>query len=144
MSQDFVRSLGGSTSGLGRKLASEHVLHLDVQLLILLGAIVGYGLLVLYSAVEQQTAPVMSQAVKISVAFAVMAVLAQLSPIVYLRLAPWLYAASLILLVLVLFYGHTVNGSQRWLRVPGVLTLQPSELMKIVMPMMLAWYFHEL
>ena len=143
MSQDFVRSLGGSTTGFGRRLASEHVLHLDFQLLLLLGLIVGYGLLVLFSAVEQQTAPVMSQAVKISVAFAAMAVLAQISPIAYLRLAPWLYAASLGLLVLVLFYGHTVNGSQRWLRIPGVLTFQPSELMKLVMPMTLAWYFHD-
>ena len=143
MSQDFVRSLGDRGYGIERRLNANHIFHIDIILLLLLAAIVGYGLLILYSAVGQQVAPVVSQAIKIGAAFAVMAVMAQISPIFYLRIAPFLYLGGLGLLVAVDFFGVTVNGSKRWLRIPGVLTFQPAELMKLVIPMILAWYFHD-
>ncbi|MFT7688516.1 MAG: rod shape determining protein RodA, partial [Candidatus Azotimanducaceae bacterium] len=143
MSQDFVRSLRQADYSFGRSPQSKSFFHLDLQLLLILMAIVSYGLIVLYSAVEQQSAPLISQSIKIAIAFVVMGVMAQISPIFYLRLAPWLYIVGLILLVVVLFYGYSVNGSQRWLRIPGLFTFQPSELMKLVVPMILAWYFHD-
>jgi rod shape determining protein RodA len=143
MSQDFVRSLGDTGIGIERRLGGNHIFHLDVILLLLMTIIVGYGLLILYSAVEQQSAPVISQAIKIAIAFLVMVVMAQISPIFYLRLAPFLFVGGLGLLVAVEFLGVSVNGSKRWLRIPGVLTFQPSELMKLVTPMILAWYFHD-
>ncbi len=144
MSQDFVRSLGDGSIGFERRLgSSNHFFHLDVILMLLIAAIICYGLLILYSAVGREVAPVTSQAVKIGIAFVVMVVMAQISPIFYLRLAPFLFVGGLVLLVLVEFFGSTVNGSQRWLRIPGLITFQPSEIMKLVVPMILAWYFHD-
>jgi rod shape determining protein RodA len=143
MSQDFVRSMGDTGIGIERRLGNNHIFHLDIILLLLLAMIVGYGLLILYSAVGQQSAPVISQAIKIGIAFAVMVVMAQISPIFYLRMAPFLFLGGLGLLVSLEFFGVSVNGSKRWLRIPGLITFQPSEIMKLVVPMILAWYFHD-
>lgn len=143
MSQDFVRSLGDTGIDIERRLGGNHIFHLDVILLLLLSIIIGYGLLILYSAVDQQSGPVVAQAIKIGVAFAVMVVMAQISPIFYLRMAPFLFLGGLGLLVALEFFGISVNGSKRWLRIPGVVTFQPSEVMKLVVPMILAWYFHD-
>ncbi|MBV1878882.1 MAG: rod shape-determining protein RodA [Pseudomonadales bacterium] len=142
MSQDFVRQLSGASS-LSKRFGGRSVFHIDIQLLCLLVLIVSYGLLVLYSAVGQRMEPVIAQTTKIGVAFVVMIVMAQISPVVYLRFAPWLFLMGIVFLVLVIFFGITVNGSQRWLRIPGVFSFQPSEIMKLVVPMILAWYFHD-
>lgn len=143
MSQDFVRSMGSTGIGIERRLGGKHIFHLDLVLLLLIATIIGYGLLVLYSAVDQQSGPVVAQAIKIGVAFTVMVVMAQISPIFYLRMAPFLFLGGLGLLVALEFFGVSVNGSKRWLRIPGVITFQPSEVMKLVVPMILAWYFHD-
>tara|TARA_R110002072_G_scaffold150059_2_gene298176 strand:+ start:27864 stop:29003 length:1140 start_codon:yes stop_codon:yes gene_type:complete len=143
MSQDFVRSMGDTGIGIERRLGGKHIFHLDLVLLLLLALIVGYGLLILYSAVDQQSAPVIAQAIKIGIAFAVMVVMAQISPIFYMRLAPFLFLIGLGLLVAVEFFGVSVNGSKRWLNIPGLFRFQPSEVMKLVVPMILAWYFHD-
>jgi len=138
---DFVRQLpGGSFT---RRTSIAEVVHLDWYLLLLIYIIAAYGLVILYSAVEQRMPPVSSQAIKIAIASVGMIILAQFSPIVFRRLAPWLYGLGLVLLVLVIFFGYEVNGSQRWLRVPGVASFQPSEFMKLILPMMLATYFHD-
>lgn len=143
MSQDFVRRMPSTGFGGTRSVGLGEKFHLDISTIFLLLVICAYGLIILYSAVEQQTAPVVSQLIKIGVAFVVMIVMAQISPIFYLRIAPWLFGIGILLLIAVLFVGTTVNGSQRWLRIPGVLNFQPSELMKLVIPMMLASYFHD-
>lgn len=143
MSQDFVRSLGDTGIGFERRLGANHIFHLDITMLLLLTLIVSYGLLVLYSAVDRQSGPIVAQAIKIGIAFVGMVIMAQISPIFYLRLAPFLFLGGLGLLVAVEFFGVTVNGSKRWLRIPGLITFQPSELMKLVVPMILAWYFHD-
>lgn len=143
MSQDFVRRMPSAGFGRTRSVGLGEKFHLDITTMLLLLIICAYGLLILYSAVEQQTAPVVSQLIKIGVAFGVMIVMAQISPIFYLRIAPYLFVIGILLLIAVLFVGTTVNGSQRWLRIPGVLNFQPSELMKLVIPMMLASYFHD-
>ena len=142
MSQDFVRRLPNAGFS-GRRSFIGDVLHLDFPLLFLTLILCGYGLVVLYSAVDRNTAMVVSQSVKIGISLGAMLLMAQISPVVYLRLAPWLYFISLGLLFLVLFFGYQVNGSRRWIRIPGVFNFQPSELMKLVLPMILAWYFHD-
>src|SRR5690606_37534677 len=75
------------------------------------------------------------------VAAIAMWIAAQASPQLLSRLAVPVYAIGVLLLVLVEMFGETRQGATRWLNL-GVTTLQPSELMKIAMPMMLAWYFH--
>lgn len=143
MSQDFVRRLTDAgfvfqrTAGFGDKI------HVDFTILLLLAGISVYGLLVLYSAVYPNEAQVVSQMIKIGVATLVMLVMAQIAPIFYLRAAPWLFLAGVLLLVLTYFFGTEVNGSKRWLRIPNVIGFQPSEIMKLALPMVLASYFHD-
>ena len=143
MSNDFVRQMPNSGFVFQRKAGLGDKLHLDFTLMFLLLCISAYGLLILYSAVEQQTAVVVSQMFKFGAATVVMIVMAQISPVVYLRLAVILYLLGLVLLSLVYVVGIEVNGSTRWLQIPGIFRFQPSELMKLVVPMILAWYFHD-
>ncbi len=143
MSQDFVRQLPGSGLVTLRKTGIGHAIHLDVPMLLLLMIISAYGLLILYSAVGQQIEPVISQSIKILVGLGTMVVIAQIPPIVYMRLALWIFLLGLLMLVLVYFFGVEVKGSRRWLRIPGVFTFQPSEIMKLVLPLILAWYFQD-
>ena len=143
MSQDFVRQLPRSGLMKQRKEGLGDVIHLDIPMLLLLLIISAYGLLILYSAVGQQVEPVISQGVKILVGLVSMVVIAQISPIVYMRLAPWIFLIGLIALVFVYFFGVEVKGSRRWLRIPGIVTFQPSEIMKLMLPLILAWYFQD-
>ena len=143
MSQDFVRQLPGSGLVTRRKAVLGDAVHLDVPMVLLLLTISAYGLLILYSAVGQQTAPVISQSIKILVGLGAMVVIAQISPIFYMRLAPFIFLAALVLLAMIYVFGVEVKGSRRWLRIPGVINFQPSEIMKLVLPLILAWYFHD-
>ena len=143
MSQDFVRQLPRSGLMKQGKAGLGDVIHLDIPMLLLLLIISAYGLLILYSAVGQQVEPVISQGVKILVGLVSMVVIAQISPIVYMRLAPWIFLIGLIALVFVYFFGVEVKGSRRWLRIPGIVTFQPSEIMKLMLPLILAWYFQD-
>ena len=138
---DFVRSLPGSRSVSARDQLLR--INLDPLLLLTLLAIIGYGLVVLYSAVNRDAAYFTNQLIRIGLAFVVMVVAAQLDPGFYRRWSPVVYLAGVVLLVLVLLVGVKVKGSQRWLDIPGVIRFQPSEIMKIAVPMMVAWYFHD-
>jgi rod shape determining protein RodA len=143
VSQDFVRQLPGAGLSTYRKVGVGDAVHLDLPVFFLLLAICGYGLLILYSAVDRQSGPVISQSLKMLAGVAVMIVIAQISPIVYRRLAPWIFAIGLIMLIAIYFLGVEVKGSTRWLRIPGLLNFQPSEVMKLVLPLVLAAYFHD-
>ena len=143
MSQDFVRRLPDSGFVFQRKAGLGDKVHLDLPLMFLMLCISCYGLLILFSAVDQQPGPVIAQAIKLGIATVIMIVMAQISPIFYLRLAPWLFVLGVALLGLTALFGFEVNGSKRWLRIPGLLSFQPAELMKLVVPMILAWYFHD-
>lgn len=138
---DFVRSLPGSRSVSARDQLLG--INLDPLLLLTLVAIIGFGLAVLYSAVNRDAAIFTNQLLRIGLAFAIMVVAAQLNPGFYRRWSPVIYLAGVLLLVLVLLVGVRVKGSQRWLDIPGVIRFQPSEVMKIAVPMMVAWYFHD-
>lgn len=160
MSQDFVRRLPEFSAGFAGSLRWVDKIHLDLPLLLLLMATSCYGLLILYSASGDAggsaflSAPgedgasrlplaLIAQVMKFSFATVLMLVLAQISPVFYLRLAPWLFCLGVVFLILVLIFGTEINGSKRWLRIPGVGGFQPSELMKLVVPLMLACYFHD-
>lgn len=115
-------------------------LHIDPVLMVLLLALIAGGLVVLYSGADQNMAVVKAQGVRMGVALVVMLVFAQLDPSVFRRWAPWLFAAGLAGLAAVLLVGVGAKGAQRWLAIPGLPRFQPSELMKLVVPMMAAWY----
>ena len=143
MSQDFVRQLPGSGLVTKPKTGIGDAIHLDIPMLLLLLIISAYGLLILYSALGQQIEPVISQSIKMMIGLGVMLVIAQISPSVYMRLAPWIFLLGLIALVLIYFFGIEIKGSRRWLRIPGITNFQPSEIMKLILPLILAWYFQD-
>ncbi len=116
-------------------------LHIDGPLLVALLLICGLGLFVLYSAVGESNRLLMNQVVRLGVAFVAMLIVAQLPPGFLRRWTPWGYALGLMLLVLVLFKGEVGQGARRWLDV-GI-RFQPSEAMKLGVPMMAAWFLHD-
>jgi len=117
-------------------------LHLDGPLLLLLAITCAFGLLVLYSASGGSTALWLRQAARLGIAVAAMLVLAQV-PARFLRiLTPAVYAGGVLLLVVVAGLGDIGKGAQRWLDL-GFVRFQPSEVMKLAVPMMCAWYLHD-
>lgn len=115
-------------------------LHLDIWLLLGIMALCALGLVVVYSASGASLEAVTSQAIRMGIALGVMLVLAQTPPATLSRWSLWIYAVSLLLLGLVLIMGEIGKGAQRWLEV-GPFSFQPSELMKLSVPILLAAYF---
>jgi len=113
-------------------------LHIDFPLLLAFLAIFMISLTAIYSASNSNIDAVVTQAIKILISISAMAVVAQFSPLSYGRVGPWLFLLCLVLLILVLVIGETRNGATRWLNI-GI-SFQPSELMKIAMPLMIARY----
>ena len=109
----------------------------DTPLLILLILLSVFGLLILYSSSGGSINLVYRQLIHLALATSVMLVIAQVPPILMLRFTPILMILGIILLILVLFFGSSGGGAQRWLDV-GVVRFQPSELMKIIVPMTIA------
>lgn len=116
-------------------------LHLDLPLLLGTLTVCILGLFVLYSATGEDMDSVVRQIVRLGIGFTAMFVVAQIPPRTYRYWAPPAFVAATILLILVLLFGTVVNGAQRWLAIPGVGVFQPSELMKLSLPVMAAWYF---
>jgi rod shape determining protein RodA len=114
--------------------------HIDSQLLIALLLLMSVGLLTIFSGSNQSVARVSSQMANIVVALGVLYVFANIPPHYLMRIALPLYVLGILLLICVALFGDIVNGARRWLYV-GVTRIQPSELMKIAVPLMLAWYF---
>ena len=114
--------------------------HVDSYLLAAVGALLVVGLITLYSASGESFSRVGNQLANILAAFLVMWVAANIPPHYLQRLALPVYVLGLVLLVAVAAVGEIVNGAQRWLDL-GVTRIQPSELMKIGVPLALAWYF---
>ncbi|MEH6549493.1 MAG: rod shape-determining protein RodA [Pseudomonadales bacterium] len=137
---DFVRRLPGSQQAFGRRTPILSRWHIDLPLLLLLMILTTVGLLVLFSASGQNWGAVKRQGVFFLVGYGAMFFLAQLSPVFYRRWSPAVYLAGVALLVAVLFVGVGAKGAQRWLDLPGLPRFQPSEIMKMVMPMTVAWY----
>jgi rod shape determining protein RodA len=114
----------------------------DGWLLVFMFALIALGLVVLYSASGQDANRVADQVRNVFVAFAVMSVVVQLPPQRLEQVAVPLYTLGVVLLVGVALFGEISNGARRWLNL-GVTRIQPSELMKIALPLMLAWYFQK-
>ena len=115
-------------------------LHIDGPLLGGILLICALGLIVLYSAVGENLRLWLNQVIRLGVAVIAMIIAAQLPPDFLRRWTPWGYLAGLILLVLVLTTGEVGQGARRWLDL-GI-RFQPSEIMKLGVPMMTAWYLH--
>jgi len=114
-------------------------LHIDPILLTGLLLLMAAGLGILYSASDGSIELVQRQIIRLSIAFAVMFLVAQIPQQTLYLWAPWFFALGIILLVLVLLAGDVGKGAQRWLNL-YVIRFQPSEMMKLVTPMMLSWY----
>lgn len=143
MTQDFQRRLPSYGASAGTNTSWSDRIHVDPILLLLITGIVLFGLVILSSAVDGNEALFDAQVRRIGVAYAALIIAAQLPPAMYLRWAPFLYLVGLGLLILVLFVGIEVKGSQRWIDIPGLFRFQPSELMKIAVPMAVAWYLQQ-
>ncbi|HUS24015.1 MAG TPA: rod shape-determining protein RodA [Candidatus Binatia bacterium] len=125
-------------TGVGDWLAKA---HLDLWLTLLIAAVCAVGLLVLYSASGHSIDMVWSQAQRMVFGAVVMVLCAHAPPEVYRALAPWFYAITIVLLLLVFFLGDESKGARRWLNL-GVVRFQPSELMKLGMPLAVAAFLH--
>ena len=137
---DFQRTLSPHDRAVSQPSRWYFRLHIDPILVLLLTVVIVYGLVILRSAVDGNEALYTAQLQRFAMAYVVLIVAAQIPPHFYLRIAPLAYVVGLFLLILVLFFGVFVKGSQRWLEVPGLFRFQPSELMKLAVPMMVAWY----
>lgn len=132
------RPVRAPESGIARRKSIWERTHLDPWLLLMLLVLMVAGLGVLYSASGQHMDAVIAQGTRFLVAVVVMLLLAQLTPSTLLRWAPLVYGASLLMLVAVELVGDMGMGAKRWLTIPGVVRFQPSELMKLAMPLMVA------
>ncbi len=115
--------------------------HLDLWLTLFLLALGTAGLCVLYSASGHSSEMLISQAQRFVLGLLVMLACAQIPPELYRALAPWFYSLALLLLVFVMVLGDASKGAQRWLDL-GVVRFQPSELMKLAMPLAIAGFLH--
>ena len=138
---DTHRLFSGSSTPLSGVGSILQRLHLDGPLLGALLMVSAFGLVVLYSAVAQNMDLWIQQCIRLTVAIGAMVVVAQLPPDFLRRWTPWGYLAGLILLIMVLVSGEVGQGAKRWLDV-GI-RFQPSEIMKLAVPMMAAWYLHD-
>jgi len=116
-------------------------LKYDGPLLMLISITCLLGVFILYSASNENSEVLTRQLLRIFVAFIALFVTAQIPTDLIKRLSPWIYILGLTLLLMVLFLGDTGQGAQRWLNL-GI-RFQPSEIMKLAVPMMAAWYLYE-
>jgi rod shape determining protein RodA len=117
-------------------------LQLDGPLVVGLGLIAAFGLVVLYSASGQSVGTVVRTVLRLLLGAVGMVLLARVNPNFLRRSTPWLYVAGCVLLLMVAAIGHVGLGAQRWLNL-GLFRFQPSELMKLAVPMACAWYLYD-
>ncbi|MFP4154076.1 MAG: rod shape-determining protein RodA [Halothiobacillaceae bacterium] len=124
---------------LSRRGAGRFRIVYDPVLLFLLTILAAVGLVAGYSASGGDLAQVERMALRFGMAFFVMLVVAQIPPRLFFSAAPWAFAAGILLLVGVLLFGDVGKGARRWLDL-GFIRFQPSEMMKLAVPLMVAWY----
>ncbi|WP_286233146.1 rod shape-determining protein RodA [Thalassotalea sediminis] len=118
------------------------MLHLDMPLLIGLMCLIMLGGFIVYSASGGDSATVIRHIKRLSIAFVGMFVLAQIPPLFWRKWAVPMYVVGIGLLVAVLAFGQVGKGAQRWLNL-GVVSFQPSEVMKLIVPITIAWYISQ-
>ena len=124
-----------------QRIAQRLVEGIDSTLLVIILSLSMLGFAALFSASYDTPGRVLNQFVSLCIALTAMWMVAQLAPQTLMRFAVPAYVIGLVLLVAVALFGDVVNGARRWLHV-GVTRFQPSEMMKLALPLMLAWYFH--
>jgi len=117
-------------------------LHIDIPLLFGIIVLCGFGLVVLYSAGNQNIELVYQQAIKLAIAIFIMILIAQIPPATMARWSIGLHILGILLLVAVIYYGDIGKGAKRWLDI-GILSFQPSELMKLSVPLVIAYYLSD-
>ncbi len=120
----------------------RNLFNIDPTLFISLVLLCTIGLAVLYSATSGEMAAITRQSIRFALGFAALIFLAQIPAKELARWSPWLYLLGIALLLVVMMIGYSGKGAQRWIDL-GVVRFQPSELLKIFLPMMVAWYFSE-
>lgn len=139
MSHDFERVSQVSSRDLGSRIAVLRLLHIDLWLFVPLLLLSMAGLVVLYSASGQSEPMMTAQIRNLFIAFAVLLTTAQLRLETLKIVSPYVFALGLVLLVGVAFFGVGAKGAQRWLSL-GFIRFQPSEIMKVAMPLAIAWW----
>jgi rod shape determining protein RodA len=124
-----------------RRIGMRIAEGIDPGLFVILLSLSLLGLATLFSASYENPSRVIGQVINLSVALVAMWLVAQVTPQTMMRFAVPAYVIGIALLVAVALFGDVVNGARRWLHV-GVTRFQPSEMMKLALPLMLAWYFH--
>jgi rod shape determining protein RodA len=124
-----------------QRAAARLVEGIDATLLMIILSLSMLGFAALFSASIDNPGRVANQFVSLSIALTAMWITAQFSPQALMRFAVPAYVVGIAFLVAVALFGDVVNGARRWLHV-GVTRFQPSEMMKLALPLMLAWYFH--
>ncbi|MES9970856.1 MAG: rod shape-determining protein RodA [Candidatus Thiodiazotropha sp.] len=117
-------------------------LHIDIPLLTGLLLLAGFGLTILYSAGDQQMLLLQKQLIRLGFGFVALFALAQIHPANIRRWAPLLYTVGILMLISVILFGEQGKGAQRWLDL-GFIRFQPSEMFKLTLPMLIAWYLAE-
>ncbi|ENU30432.1 rod shape-determining protein RodA [Acinetobacter sp. NIPH 1852] len=136
----FLRQAPRDGLSTATQLSRWQQLHIDpwLCLFLILNAIL--GLTILYSASAQNVGLVTRQAISFGIGFGVMLGLAQIPPKVYQAFSPYFYIFGVLSLIAVMVFGEVRMGAQRWIDIPGFGSVQPSEFMKVGMPMMIAWF----
>jgi rod shape determining protein RodA len=124
-----------------RRLALYFTRNIDGTLLGIVLALLAVGVLVLVSASNLSATRVTGQLANMLIALGVLWLFANISPHFLMRLALPLYVVGVLLLIAVALYGDVIQGARRWLDL-GITRVQPSEFMKIAVPLAMAWYFH--
>ncbi|EXI89064.1 MAG: Rod shape-determining protein RodA [Candidatus Accumulibacter regalis] len=118
------------------------VAHVDAPLLLITLTLMAVGLTTVYSATYDANSHLLAQMLNMAIGLCAMWTVAQVPPQKLMRFGVPLYLVGVVLLILVFFFGIKVNGARRWLSL-GFTRIQPSEVLKIAVPLMLAWYFHK-
>ena len=139
MSSDFSRVAEVSSGELGARGRLLRVLHIDLWLVLPLLVLSIGGLFVVYSASGQSEVILSAQMRNIAVAMAVLLITAQFRVETLRGISPYIFLLATLLLVAVVFFGVGAKGAQRWLSL-GFIRFQPSEVMKVAMPLALAWW----
>lgn len=134
---DYLRQLPPNELG-ARRYSFLQGIHIDGFLLLMLIILMAGGLIVLYSASGASTHTMLRQATRMGIGLTVMVILAQIPPNTYRRWSFQLYVIGVLLLVATLVVGAHAKGAQRWLAIPGLGRFQPSEFMKLLVPLTVA------
>ncbi len=114
--------------------------HIDKPLFLGLALLSFISLFILYSASAENSMMMVRHALRLALGFAILVGVAQIRPESLRRWSPYIFGIGLVLLVAVLAFGSVTKGARRWLNL-GIMSFQPAEIMKLGMPMMLAWFF---